>query len=166
MLLGGINHVAVLTGDTERFLEFYGGVFEATHEVIQQQEGFRLTIVWVGPIAELNVFELSDNTEHERQTPMFGRGRLDHLALEAASLEAFDEIRDRLLERGATDGFVTDFGHLLSLFFRDPDGLEAEVCVQNPDARPGIHNPPGTPSLRHHDPGTPPPARLEERRRP
>ena len=77
---------------------------------------------------------------------MFGRGRIDHLALQAASKEAFDTIRDRLIERGATDGFVTDFGPILSLFFRDPDGLEAEVCVANPDAEPGVFNPPGTPT--------------------
>ena len=118
-----------------------------------------MTIVWVGPTAELNEFELTGNIESQRQVPMFGRGRLDHLALEAASIDAFDEIRDRLLARGATDGFVTDFGHILSLFFRDPDGLEAEVCVGNPDAQPGVHNPPGTPSPRYHDAGTPPPDR-------
>ncbi len=148
-LLSGINHVAVLTGDTERFVEFYADVFGATSEVYQDRDGFKLTLVWVGT-SELNVFELTGNTEHERQVPMFGRGRLDHLALEAASIGAFDEIRDRLLRRDATDGFVTDFGHILSLFFRDPDGLEAEVCVPNPDGRPGIHNPPGTPALRYH----------------
>ena len=163
MLLSGINHVAVLTGDTERFLEFYGGVFDATHEVLQERDGFRLTLVWVGPTAELNVFELQGNTEHERQVPMFGRGRLDHLALEAASISAFDDIRQRLLAREATDGFVTDFGHILSLFFRDPDGLESEVCVANPDAQPGVHNPPGTPSLRYHPADTPPPDRAVNR---
>jgi catechol 2,3-dioxygenase-like lactoylglutathione lyase family enzyme len=146
MLLGGINHVAVLTGDTERFLEFYGGVFDASHELLEEAEGFKLTLLWVGSSAELNVFEMAGNEEHRRQTPMFGRGRLDHLALQAASLEAFDEIRRRLLARGATDGFVTDFGPILSLFFRDPDGLEAEVCVTNPDAEPGVHHPPGTPA--------------------
>lgn len=161
VLLSGINHVAVLTGDTERFLEFYVGVFDATHEVLQERDGFKLTLVWVGPTTELNVFELADNTEHERQVPMFGRGRLDHLALEAVSIETFDEIRRRLIAREATDGFVTDFGHILSLFFRDPDGLEAEVCVANPDARPGVHNPPGTPAQRYHDADAPPPARLE-----
>lgn len=59
-------------------------------------------------------------------------------------------IRDRLVARDASDGFVTDFGHVLSVFFRDPDGLEAEVCVANPDAQPGVNNPPGTPSLRYH----------------
>jgi catechol 2,3-dioxygenase-like lactoylglutathione lyase family enzyme len=152
MLLGGINHVAVLTGDTDRFTEFYGDVFDASSEVVQEHDGFKLTLVHVGPSAELNVFELDGNTESQRQVPMFGRGRLDHLALEAASIEAFDEIRDRLIARGASDGFVTDFGHVLSVFFRDPDGLEAEVCVVNPDAEPGVHNPPDTPSRRYHQP--------------
>lgn len=161
VLLDGFNHVAVLTGDTGRLTTFYGEVFDATHQRLQEQDGFRLTIVKVGRTAELNVFELAGNTESERQVPMFGRGRLDHLGLQAASLEAFDEIRGRLLARDATDGFVTDFGPILSLFFRDPDGLEAEVCVVNPDAAPGIFNPPGTPARRYHDADTPPPARLE-----
>ncbi|HLN41757.1 MAG TPA: hypothetical protein VK215_04865, partial [Acidimicrobiales bacterium] len=58
-------------------------------------------------------------------------------------------IRDRLMARGAADGFVTDFGPILSVFFRDPDGLEGEVCVANPDAVPGAQNPPGTPAARY-----------------
>ena len=49
----------------------------------------------------------------------------------------------------AADEFVTDFGPILSVFFRDPDGLECEVCVTNPDARPGVHNPPGTSAPRY-----------------
>jgi catechol 2,3-dioxygenase-like lactoylglutathione lyase family enzyme len=152
VLLGGIDHVAVLTADTERLTAFYREVFGATSEPVQDQDGFRLTLVHVGPGSELNVFEIAGNAENERQQPMFGRGRLDHLGLRATSLEAFDAIRDRLVARGASDGFVTDFGHVLSLFFTDPDGLEAEVCVANPDAAPGVHHPPGTPS-RHHHPG-------------
>lgn len=129
--------------------------------MLQERDGFELTIVWVGPTAELDVFEFAGNTEHERQVPMFGRGRLDHLALEAASTETFEEIRRRLIARGATDGFATDFGHVLSHCFRDPDGLEAEVCVANPHARPGVLNPPGTPARRFHEADAPPPARLE-----
>ena len=150
MLLSGINHVAVLTGDLDRFTDFYRDVFDATHDVVEEQEGLRMSIVYVGEASELNVFQMAGNDEHERQVPMFGRGRLDHLALHAASLETFDQIRERLIARGASDGFVTDFGHVLSLFFRDPDGLEAEVCVTNPDAVPGVFHPPGTPSARYH----------------
>jgi hypothetical protein len=53
------------------------------------------------------------------------------------------------MARGAADDFVTDFGPILSVFFRDPDGLEGEVCVPNPDAIPGTTNPPGTPAARY-----------------
>ena len=149
MLLDGFNHVAVLTGDTERFVAFYRDMFDA--EVVgglTTPEG-QLTFVKIGEDAEFNLFEVPDNTEHERQTPMFGRGRIDHLGLQAASIEAFEEIRRRLMERGAADDFVTDFGSVLSVFFRDPDGLEGEVCVPNPDAVPGVSNPPGTRAARY-----------------
>lgn len=74
---------------------------------------------------------------------MFERGRIDHLGFQAASLDAFAEIRRRLIGSSSSDGFVTDFGLVLSIFFRDPDGLEGEVCVANPDAQPGVFNPPG-----------------------
>ena len=150
VLLDGFNHVAILTGDTDRLVAFYQEVFGATVDGdLRPQDGMRLTMVKVGPNSEFNVFELDGNEEAAKQTPMFGRGRIDHLALQAASMEAFDEIRSRLMARGASDGFVTDFGPIFSLFFRDPDGLEAEVCVANPDAVPGVMNPPGTPATRY-----------------
>lgn len=147
MLLDGINHLAILTNDTQRLVGFYQEVFDATVSAqLQAGEGTLLTFIDIGPSAELNVFEVAGNAEAQRQTPMFGRGRIDHLGLQAASLDAFDTIRGRLIERGSTDGFVTDFGPVLSLFFRDPDGLEAEVSVANPNATPGVFNPPGTPA--------------------
>ncbi|MBV8951569.1 MAG: VOC family protein [Actinobacteria bacterium] len=147
MLLDGVNHVAILTNDTERLHAFYRDVFDAPVSLDREENpGVRLSFVDVGPNTQLNVFEVADNDEARRQTPMFGRGRIDHLGLQAASQEAFDTIRRRLIDRGATDGFVTDFGPVLSLFFRDPDGLEGEVCVANPAADPGVHNPPGTPA--------------------
>jgi catechol 2,3-dioxygenase-like lactoylglutathione lyase family enzyme len=149
MLLDGINHVAVLTKDTDRLHAFYREVFDATvsHDM-DHGDGMRLSFIDVGPHTELNVFQIDGNTEADRHT-MFGRGPLDHLALHAASLDAFDTIRARLMARGATDGFVTDFGPVLSLFFVDPDGLECEVCVPNPDSVAGVVNPPGTPAARY-----------------
>lgn len=150
MLTNGFNHVAVLTADTARFVSFYSEVFGAEVLGAQDMGGHgTLTFVKVGDESEFNVFEVPGNTEAARQTPMLGRGRLDHLALQAASLEAFEEIRRRLMDRGAADEFVTDFGPVLSMFFRDPDGLEAEVVVANPDAEPGRFNPPGTPAARY-----------------
>jgi len=153
MLLKGLNHVAVITNDASRLNDFYREVFDA--EIVRDGsefpggEGPRLSIIKIGDWAELNVFQIDGNTEADRQTPMFGRGRLDHLALQAASLDAFETIRDRLMARGAADDFVTDFGFMLSIFFRDPDGLECEVCVENPDAVPGVSHPPGIRAARY-----------------
>jgi catechol 2,3-dioxygenase-like lactoylglutathione lyase family enzyme len=147
MLLNGVNHVAVVTSDTERFHAFYRDVFDATvSRDLSERPGVRLSFVDIGPFTEINLFQVDGNQEAERQVPMFGRGRIDHLGLQAASKEAFDEIRTRLIDRGASDGFVTDFGPILSVFFRDPDGLEGEVCVENPDAEPGVFHGPGTPA--------------------
>jgi len=154
VLVDGFNHVAILTNDTDRLHAFYEEVFEAEvqHDGLATGEDpgqVRMSVIHVGPHSELNVFQVVGNTEADRQTPMFGRGRLDHLALQAASLDDFEEIRRRLRARGAADDFVTDFGAVLSLFFRDPDGLECEVCVANPDAVPGVGNPPGTRAARY-----------------
>ena len=153
MLLKGLNHVAVITNDASRLQDFYTEVFEAEipydGSEFPDGSGPRLSVIKIGDWAELNVFQIEGNSEADRQTPMFGRGRLDHLALQAASLQDFETIRERLMASAAADDFVTDFGPMLSLFFRDPDGLECEVCVENPDAVPGKFNPPGTRAARY-----------------
>jgi catechol 2,3-dioxygenase-like lactoylglutathione lyase family enzyme len=153
MLTVGFNHVATLTNDAPRLHAFYQEVFEA--EVVRDapevegEDAVRLSIIRIGPYAELNVFQIVGNAEADRQVPMFGRGRLDHFALQATSLATFATIRERLMAREAADSFVTDFGPMLSIFFRDPDGLEGEVCVENPDAVVGVTHPPGTPARRY-----------------
>ncbi len=153
MLTRGIHHVATLTNDSDRLQQFYRDVFDA--ETVSDGAEFpdgtgpRLTIIKLGDFCELNVFQITGNTQADQQIPMFGRGRLDHFALQAATLDAFDEIRHRLIAHGAADDFVTDFGSMLSIFFRDPDGLEGEVCIENPDALPGVSNPPGTRAHRY-----------------
>jgi len=136
MLLSGIDHVATITNDSDRLQRFYIDVFGATIERDGPEfpGGPRMTIINIGPTTELNVFEIIDNTEADRQVPMFGRGRLDHIGLQAADLDTFDEIRTRLMAAGATDGTVTEFGRKISLFFRDPDQMECEVLLANPDA--------------------------------
>ena len=150
MLLDGIDHVATITNDGDRLKRFYVDVFRATIERDGPEfpGGPRMIILNIGPSTELNVFEIDDNTEADRQTPMFGRGRLDHIGLHAASLDIFDLIREKLMAADATDGAVTQFGRKLSLFFRDPDQMECEVLVANPDAQEGNLRF-GTPSVRY-----------------
>jgi catechol 2,3-dioxygenase-like lactoylglutathione lyase family enzyme len=130
VLLHGINHIAWIARDVERLKSFYAEVFEAqvgptrTHG---DEPGETMTVIRIGPHTELNIVTIEGNSEPERQTPMWGRGRIDHFGLHAASGAAFATIRERLIRAGASDGTVNDFGSAYSLFFRDPDGLEGEV---------------------------------------
>jgi catechol 2,3-dioxygenase-like lactoylglutathione lyase family enzyme len=135
-LLDGVNHIALLTRDMDRFIRFYQEVFDA-HVVHDNRQhgghvGERMVILALGGQSAFNVFEVPGNTQAQIQTPMFGRGRLDHFGLNARSRETFEHVRTRLMHLGASDGTITDFGAALSVFFRDPDGLEAEV-VWNKD---------------------------------
>jgi catechol 2,3-dioxygenase-like lactoylglutathione lyase family enzyme len=132
VLLDGINHLAVISKDIDQLRAFYAEVFEAEvgptepHGDVGDET---MTTIRIGPHTELNVFTIEGNPEPDRQRPMWGRGRLDHFGLQAASAASFETIRQRLMDRGASDGNVNDFGSVRSLFFRDPDGLEGEVLI-------------------------------------
>lgn len=132
MLTRGLHHVAVLTQDTDRFLEFWHGVFDAEVVVDDPRQGGRVSIVHLGGNVTFTVFEIDGNDEAQQRSPMFQRGRLDHVGVEAVDEAAYREIRHRLVQRGACDDRVTDFGAFESITARDPDGLEFEVCWWRP----------------------------------
>ncbi len=135
MLLDGVNHIAWISKDVARLGRFYAEVFEAEVGPTRphgQEPGETMTVIRIGPRTELNIVTIEGNTEPDRQTPMWGRGRIDHIGLQAAGPEAFASIRERLVAAGASDGTVNDFGGPYSVFFRDPDGLEGEVLLVKP----------------------------------
>lgn len=132
-LLSGINHAALLTRDLARTVAFYTEVFGA--EVVFEEDGpeLRHAILRIGEHAMLHPVET---------TATGGAGaHVDHLGLNVASAEAFDEIRRRLVDRGASDGTVSDLGPQLCLWFRDPDGMRAEVCWIRDETLRGFHAP-------------------------
>lgn len=130
-LVDGINHVAFVTEDIDRLASFYKDVFEADVAVDIRDHGIRHAFIELGPSCVLHPFEIGDNPHATGNPQIFHRGHLDHIAINAVSREAFDTIRRRLIDAGASDGTITDFGAVLSIFFRDPDGMDAEVCVMN-----------------------------------
>jgi catechol 2,3-dioxygenase-like lactoylglutathione lyase family enzyme len=125
--LSGINHVTFLTADMDRLAAFYESVFGARRIVeLPIPEGGRHALIDVGAGATLHPFELP--IEPPSPQPMFARGRVDHFALNATDVDAFEVLRSRLVEYGATDGEVTDFGVMRVLTFTDPDGHTVELA--------------------------------------
>src|SRR3954465_15253951 len=92
-LLNGFQHVAILTGDADRLHEFYREVFDAKVDHFKTEgPGMQLSFIDLGGGTDLNVFQFEGNTEHEKQSPMFGRGRIDPLALTPEPAGGFAEI--------------------------------------------------------------------------
>jgi catechol 2,3-dioxygenase-like lactoylglutathione lyase family enzyme len=140
-LVAGVNHVAVLTDDLDRFVAFYTDVFGLDVVFREDTDAFRHAILRTGPHSWLHPAEVPGNPHGAAAPAMFQRGHLDHLALAAATPEAFAELRDRLVDRGACDGAVEDLGAFHSLWFEDPDGMRGELTVIVDAGLRGIHAP-------------------------
>ncbi|MCM3882341.1 VOC family protein [Frankia sp. R82] len=126
----GFNHVATITADVDRAIRFYTDAFgaEVTFEMAAREDHPRLVILDLGGGAALNVFEAAaEGSAWERRRPG-GRGPIDHFGLAVDSLATLEKTRDRLRELGADTGEIQRLGSEWSLFFRDPDGMELEVC--------------------------------------
>jgi catechol 2,3-dioxygenase-like lactoylglutathione lyase family enzyme len=140
-LLAGMNHVAIVTSNLDRFVEFYVRMFDIEVVFSETTPAFRHAILRIGADSWLHPAELRSNPHATALPTMFGRGHLDHLALGAHSQEAFEQIRQRLVEAKASDGTVDDLGAFHALWFEDPDGMRGEVTVIiDPQLR-GIHEP-------------------------
>ncbi len=128
----GFNHVAFLTTDMDRTVSFYEQAFEGvvTFEVQKADEHPWMKIVDIGGGARINVFHVDDPAEiigNRRQQG--GRGAIDHFAFAVSSVAVLHDVKTRLLDAGAQEvGEVQQLGQEWSLFFRDIDGLELEVC--------------------------------------
>lgn len=131
-LLEDIHHLAFVTADMDRLIGFYRRVFDAEVLADMEEEGLRHAFIEVGPHTLLHPFQIP-GIEPPAPLPMFERGRLDHFGLNAASEEAFRELRRRILAEGAGDGVVTNLGAVLSFSFEDPDGGAHEVVLVRPD---------------------------------
>lgn len=127
----GFNHVATLSTDLDRTVEFYRSAFaaEVTFEMAARDDHPRMIILDLGGGAALNVFEVSADEIIGDRRKQSARGAIDHYAVAVPSLGVLEAVRDRLVAAGAEIGEIQQLGGEWSLFFRDPDGMELEVCA-------------------------------------
>lgn len=126
----GFNHVATMTADIDRLVAFYSEAFgaEVTFEMEARPDHPRMAIVDLGGGAALNVFEVPAEDIIGERRRLGRRGAIDHFALAVDSLETLEAVRDRLVAAGGDIGEIQKLGDEWSLFFRDVDGMELEVC--------------------------------------
>jgi catechol 2,3-dioxygenase-like lactoylglutathione lyase family enzyme len=127
----GFNHIATLTNDMNRTIDFYQTAFDAkvVFEIERSEDHPWMKIVDIGGGAALNIFEVpAGEIIGERRRPGH-RGAVDHFAFAVDSRATLEGVKARLVTAGAQEvGEIQRLGGELSLFFRDADGLELEVC--------------------------------------
>jgi catechol 2,3-dioxygenase-like lactoylglutathione lyase family enzyme len=140
-MLSGLNHVAVVTAGLDRFVRFYTEVFDLPVVFEEDTPAFRHAILRTGESSWLHPAEVDGGSHGEGLPAMFQRGHLDHLALAASSQGSFEELRRRLVAKGASDGVVEDLGAFHALWFEDPDGMRGELVLIVDPRLEGIHAP-------------------------
>ena len=134
-LIGGnesikyIDHVAIVVSDMDRGVEFYGGVLGL--KVIldgRSQGGEKKT--FLGTDSGVLVALTEDKTR--KYAEEHNTGGVDHIAFGVDDLETMCKLLvekgvDFIEEKTGKDGNVTAY------HFRDPDGLELEICTRTGD---------------------------------
>jgi catechol 2,3-dioxygenase-like lactoylglutathione lyase family enzyme len=127
----GFNHVATLTSDMDVTIGFYEQAFDAVvvAEVPKADDHPWMKIVDVGGGSMLNVFEVDAADIIGERRRQGGRGAVDHFALAVPDRATLEQVQQRMKDAGAQEvGEIQQLGPEWSLFFRDPDGMELEVC--------------------------------------
>lgn len=130
-LTTGFNHVATLTTNMDRTVAFYEMAFGAavTFTMEAEEDHPKLWILDLGGGAALNVFEVPAEDIIGERRRQGKRGAIDHFALAVDSTSTLEAVKGRLVDAGAQEvGEIQQLGSEWSLFFRDPDGMELEVC--------------------------------------
>jgi catechol 2,3-dioxygenase-like lactoylglutathione lyase family enzyme len=127
----GFNHVATLTTDMDLTVGFYEQAFEGQVTFVMEKTDDHpyMKIVDIGGGACLNIFEVPAEDIIGERRRQGARGAIDHFAFAVESRSMLEVVAARLAAAGAQEvGEIQQLGDELSLFFRDPDGMELEVC--------------------------------------
>ena len=123
-----LQHLVLWVSDVERSVRFYRDVlgFEVKS---QSPRGAFLKIPGSPDDHHLGLFEQTGAAPPSERV-----ARMYHSAWEVAEITDLVRARQRLIEAGALVG-SSDHGVSLSLYAKDPDGLEFEVFWTVPDGR-------------------------------
>ncbi len=130
---GGVDHLAMISSDLERTIEFYTNVLGMTvTNIIQNRDEPSSTHIFLdmGGGTSMAFF---DFPKHGDALAVRGIGAMHHVALKATSSQ-YQSVIANLKSREHTYDIVGD-EKSGSVYFRDPDHILLEVRVNNKDLR-------------------------------
>ena len=139
-----LGHIVLQVSDVERSIKFYTEVLN--FRVSDRQETGGAFLTGIGDHHTIGLFAATDPTAKAAE----GAVRLNHFALQVASLDELFEIRAWLKERGIPlvfEGRRRLGGHT-SVEFSDPDGYHVELFCDMDQLAPGQPSRPMSPGPR------------------
>jgi catechol-2,3-dioxygenase len=124
-----LQHLVLWVGNVERSVRFYTEVLGFEVKARSPNAAF-LKIPGSADDHHLGLFQQPGVTEPDERA-----ARMYHSAWEVGELTDLARARGRLVEAGALVG-QSDHGVSLSLYAKDPDGLEFEIFWTVPDGKP------------------------------
>ncbi len=144
MTIVGIHHVALVTADAERSLDYYTGVLGLR---LLEQDG---AIAWLGDGGTRPGLLLSIEERPGAQPGHEGVGGTHHFALLVETRDGLLQWKRWLTDHGVTVNGPLDRHYFESIYHRDPDGQVIEIATRGagwtrdeaPDAIGTEHRPP------------------------
>ena len=129
----GFNHVATLTSDMDRTVKFYRDAFEADRDV--RDAGTRRPSTNDDPrprwrCGPQRVRGRRPTTSSANVASKATVARSTTTRSRSSPKDVLERIKSRMVDAGAEIGEIQRLGDEWSLFFRDPDGMELEVCAK------------------------------------
>jgi predicted enzyme related to lactoylglutathione lyase len=123
------NHVATVTAELDRVVAFYRTVVDARISLEMAATEDHPRTVMLDRRRQRSQRDRAASRHDCRGPHQARRPRSDHYGIAVAIRADLTEVRDRLIVAGAVVGEIERLGDSCSLFFRDPDGTELEVCA-------------------------------------
>ena len=130
---GGVDHLAMISSDIERTIEFYTGVLGITVTYIIQNKGEPSSTNIFLDMGGGNSMAFFDFPKHGNTPVVRGIGAMHHVALKATP-EQYKGVIANLKAREHMFNFHGD-EERGSVYFRDPDNILLEVRSEDKECR-------------------------------
>jgi catechol 2,3-dioxygenase-like lactoylglutathione lyase family enzyme len=120
----GVHHLALLSSDVERTIDFYQGVLEFPLTELFENRDYRGSTHFFFDIGNGSLLAFFDFPGLDLGPYAEVLGSMHHLAISVTEEQQI-RLRARLLDAGVT----IDFEHETSIYFRGPDGERLELLA-------------------------------------
>jgi catechol 2,3-dioxygenase-like lactoylglutathione lyase family enzyme len=120
----GVHHVALLSSDVERTIQFYQGILEFPLTEIFENRDYAGSNHFFFDLGNANLLAFFDFPGLDLEPYEEVLGGLHHIAI-SVEPERWERLRDKLYEAGV--GYQEESG--TSLYFNDPDGARVELIA-------------------------------------